>query len=65
MVLKINLAEDAISNMAAAAGDDSRTLQKNMGGPIGYEGDGKKTQGSYEPAPRDTINENTDDVQKL
>jgi hypothetical protein len=33
-------------------------------GPIGYEGT-KKPTGSYEPAPKDNINENTDDVQKL
>lgn len=33
-------------------------------GAIGYENQGKKS-GSYEPAPKDNINENTDDVQKL
>ena len=31
---------------------------------MGYE-EGKKPAGSYEPAPKDNINENTDDVQKL
>lgn len=53
-----------MSGLNAGAGDESRTLQNKAGGPIGYEDQGKKT-GSYEPAPRDNINENTDDVQKL
>ena len=39
-------------------------MPKQTTGPIGYENQGKRNVG-YEPAPRDNINENTDDVQKL
>lgn len=41
------------------------TINLRDAGNIGYEDKGKTAVGSYEPAPKDNINENTDDVQKL
>ena len=65
LVLKINLLESVVGNLANRAAESERgtVMQKGAGG-IGYEDGGKKST-SYEPAPKDNINENTDDVQKL
>lgn len=65
LVLKINLLEGALGNMASRATEGDRaTIPQKGAGAIGYEDQGKKG-GSYEPAPKDNINENTDDAAKL
>ena len=73
LVLKINLSEAALDGQSFAEGADLQrrdtmqsvqsqsTVVNKAEGNVGYQ----KMQTAYEPAPKDNINDNTDDQKKL